>query len=330
MLFPVYTHLSFIPLRYRRFRGLNAPGMFRFTIRTCISKSLPVFALLMWVGLLLQGCVRDQMDECVQYKIAVSAVDPQGHDVTSTGIVSAVDIFLFDENGFVRKFPHGASTELSFGASKDSKYTLVAWGNLNGDSLKLPQLAIGTSIENARIELLQSASGYNIPATDLFYGRRDLYGVSTKGMVSDTVRLVMERLIAGLSINVNHVAEHFGDVNGSIHVVVRGTGNSLNFLAEPSQNEAGYAPPMLQVNGKDEWVAPLFRVFPTNTNQQIYIDLYRNDTLLSTITTDDEGNILRALPGKETFVSIDFRGAGIQISMIVKPWGSDGDQNVNL
>lgn len=280
-------------------------------------------------GLLMQGCVREQMDDCVQYELTVNAVDGEGVDVTSSGAVTSINLYLFDENGFVRSVSKGSSTSYLFSSDKNSTLTLVAWGNLKGDSLILPELSVGTSLENAKIELLQTAAGYNLPVTDLFYSRREISSTTTRGVQSDTIKLVMERLAAALSVRVSHAAEHFGGAEPNLHIVVRDTGTSLNFLGEPSDDEAGYAPVLEPVTGADEWVTPLFRVFPTGESGRIYIDLYQGDTLLLTLGTDDEGTPLRALPGKETHVTVDFRYARLHISVSVKPWGST-DQNVEL
>lgn len=277
--------------------------------------------------LLLSSCIREQTDACVQYELTVRAVTPSGEDVTSSGVVTSMDLYLFDENGFVRMLPKGSSSDFRFGAEKNENFTLVAWGNLKGDSLKLPSLAVGTSLEEARIELLQLATGYNMPVTDLFYSRHTL-GSTTRAMQNDTVKLVMERLSAALAVKISHAREYFGS-EGTLRIVVRGTGTALSFLAEPLGEEAGYAPVMNPVSDKDEWVAPLFRVFPTNEDQYIYIDLYRNDEKLFTITTDDEGTQLKASPGKETYISIDFRYARMFVNVSVLPWGSS-DQNTEM
>ncbi len=288
-----------------------------------------VFILPACIFLLLQGCVLEQMDDCVQYGLTVSAVDPQGNDVIASGAISTIDIYLFDENGFVRIIPQESSSDYLLGAEKNKALTLVAWGNLKSDSLLLPNLSLGTSLEDAKIELLQTVAGYKLPVTDLFYSRLEFNSALTRAMQNNTVKLVMERLAAALSVRVSHVAEHFGGAQGKLHLVVWGTGSSLNFLGEPSDDEAGYAPAMEQVTGEDEWVVPLFRVFPTGEDQRISIGLYRDDTLLSTITTDDDGNILRALPGKETYVTVDFRYARLHVSVRVKPWGSM-EQDIQL
>jgi hypothetical protein len=276
----------------------------------------------LWVVLLLFGCVREQMDACVQYELTISAVDTEGRDVTSSGAVTSIDLYLFDENGFVRIIPQGSSSDFLFGAEKDKALTLVAWGNLKEDSLKLPSLTVGTSLQDAKIELLQTAAGYSLPVTDLFYSRREISSSTTRGMQSDTIKLVMERLAAALSVRVNHAAEHFGGAQANLHIVVRGTGTSLNFLGEPLDDEAEYAPAMEQVTGEDEWVTSLFRVFPTGEDQRVSIDLYRDDTLLFTIITDDDGNTLRALAGKETYVTVDFRYARMFVNVSVLPWDS--------
>ncbi len=289
-----------------------------------------VFILPACIFLLLQGCVLEQMDDCVQYELTVSAVDPQGNDVIASGAISTIDIYLFDENGFVRIIPREGSSDYLLGAEKNKAFTLVAWGNLKSDSLILPRLSVGTSLVDAKIELMQTANGYSLPITDLFYSRLEFNNTSTRAAQNNTLQLVMERLVTGMSVRVSNEAEYFGSVPGKLHLVVRGTGTSLNFLGDPSSDEAGYAPVMKQVTGKDEWVTPLFRVLPTSEDQHVSIDLYRDDNLLFTITRDDDGNILRTLPGKETYITVDFRYARLHVSASVMPWGSVGNQNVGL
>lgn len=295
--------------------GLPAfPGLF-----------VPV-VLMVLVGLSVQACVREQMADCMQYELRVSAVDSQGVDVTSSGAVTSINLYLFGENGFIRSVPEGSFDSFLFSAEKDRVLTLIAWGNLKGDSLDIPDLQVGTSLKDAKIKLLQTVAGYELPVTDLFYSRREIGSTTTRGMQNDTLQLVMKRLSAALSVCVSHGAEYFGNAAFHPHIVVRGTGTSLNFLAEPSDDVSDYAPVMHQVGGEDVWTTPLFRVLPTGQEQRISIDLYRDDTLALSITTDDEGNALRALPGKETYITVDFSYARLCVSVSVRPWGSTNQQ----
>lgn len=305
------------------------PHAMRSTFRHLFRSGFPVFFLLLCTLPALWGCSHDKDEDVVEYNLSVSAVDPQGNDVTASGVISTIDLFLFDESGFVRVLPRGSSTGFLFNVSKNSKYTLVAWANLKGDSLKLPQLIVGTPLESARIDLLQSASGYDLPVTDLFYSRMDISATSTKS-VQSTLKLVMERLVAGLSVDVTHATEHYGITDGNIYIVVRGTSRSINFLGEPSADEASFAPEMKRVGDKDEWLAPLFRVFPAGVDKQIYIDLYHGNTLLLTVTRDDVGNPLRAVSGKETHITIDFRDAWLHVFMNIVPWNSGSGQDIDL
>lgn len=279
--------------------------------------------LLLSLALLLHGCVREQTDACVEYELSVRAVTPSGEDVTTSGMITSVDLYLFDEDGFVRVIPKSSSSDFLFGAEKDKALTLVAWGNLKEDSLKLPSLEVGTSLQDAKIELLQAATGYDLTVTDLFYCYRELSAeTTTRGIQSDTVNLVMERISAALEVRVSHAREYFGGTEGELSIVVRGAGSVLNFLGESSGEEAGYAPSMTATEGEDEWVAPLFRIFPTGDEQTISVELYRDNEKISTITTDDEGNSLKALPGKETYITVDFRYAQMSVGVSVLAWGS--------
>ncbi len=286
------------------------------------------FFTLLFATMLLFGCIGEQTDNCVQYELTVNAVTPSGQDVTSSGTITSIDLYLFDENGFVRMVPKGTSSDYLFGTDRNKSLTLVAWANLKGDSLKVPSLAVGTSLENAQIGLLETESGYNLPVTDLFYARRRLTSenLSTRGMQSDTVKLVMERISAGLSVKVSHLQKYFEGEEEKLHIVVRGVGTALNFLGNPLGKEAGYIPTMHATQGKDEWMAPLFRVFPTQEDYKVFVDLYRNDKLLFTINTDDEGNPLKAVPGMETYITVDFDYARLLVNVSVLPWGSGGGQ----
>ncbi|TWV14422.1 hypothetical protein FQ707_04555 [Bacteroidaceae bacterium HV4-6-C5C] len=329
MYLSVFTYPLIRVKRLGLFHSLQ-PYTMRSTFRHLFRSSSPAFFMLLCTLPALWGCSHDKDEDVVEYSLNVSAVDPQGNDVTASGVISTIDLFLFDENGFVRVLPRGSSTGFLFNVSKSSKYTLVAWANLKGDSLKLPQLIVGTSLESARIDLLQSSSGHDIPVTDLFYSRLDILSASTKSVKSNTLRLVMERIVAGISVDVIHAAKHFGITDGNLRVVVRGTSRSLNFLGEPSADEASFTPTMNRVGDEDEWFAPLFRVFPAGADKQVYIDLYHGDTLLLTVTRDDEGNPLRAVSGKETHITVDFGDAWLHVSMSIVPWYTGSGQDVDL
>lgn len=279
------------------------------------------------------SCVREDVDGCLQYSLSVKVVDTDGNDITSSGAVTSVDLYLFDADGFVRLIPKGTSTDYIFAEEESSDLTLVAWGNLKADSLEIPELAVGTSLEDAQIQLLQRLNGNDLPSTDLFYSRLELSDstiAATRGISQTTATLVLQRLSASMSILTYSFTDHFGETQDgdTCRIVVRGAGNSINFLGKLTGGDAGYEPD-IQESSTGDLYAPSFRIFPTEEGGSLAIDIYRGDTLLFTTSTDDEGDALQASAGNHLSVSIDFANANAKIKVSVTNW-EDIDQNTEM
>lgn len=132
----------------------------------------PIFPLL-FILLCCVSCVREDMEGCVRYELHVRAVDADGNDLTGNGVLQKSDIYLFNEQGFVRMIPSEGFSEFSFGEDRGERLTLVAWGNLKEDTLITTEIAPGTSLKDAKLQLRQYTHGTHIPITDLFYCRRE-------------------------------------------------------------------------------------------------------------------------------------------------------------
>ena len=92
----------------------------------------PIFPLL-FILLCCVSCVREDMEGCVRYELHVRAVDADGNDLTGNGVLQKSDIYLFNEQGFVRMIPSEGFSDFFFGEDRDERLTLVAWGNLKED-----------------------------------------------------------------------------------------------------------------------------------------------------------------------------------------------------
>jgi hypothetical protein len=275
------------------------------------------------------SCIREDVDGCQQYNITVTIADADGNDITSSGVVSAVDLYLFDESGFVRMVPQGSSSDFFFGEEKSKTMMLVGWGNLNADSLKIPQLTVGTSLEDARIELLQRVDGNELPCNDLFYCKSALSGATTRSMDEESVVLQLKRLSSAVSVRTSSFAEYFHITEmDSCKIVVRSIGSSLNFLANLVGDTVNYEPEVIKKPKGDFYVSP-FRVFPTKSGENLIISIYRSQELLFKTATDDDGDSLYAPAGSVLNVSIDFANARIKVTVDVTPW-KDAGQNTEL
>lgn len=276
---------------------------------------LPAFLLLATAS-----CVREDVDKCMQYGLNVRAVDAEGNDLTRSGALQKADVYLFNENGFVRMVPAGASSDFLFGHDRSERLTLVAWGNLKEDTLITTGITRGTSIARARLKLKEHAQGNCLPLTDLFYCRKELGGAATRGMREETLTLVMERMAAGLSIRTRYLAERYPHDGKPCTLIVRGTGTEVDFMGETAGEGAGYRPLSVTDEKGDVYAQP-FRIFPTAAGECIEIDIYRGQERLCTVSRDNDFKPLCAPAGKHTNIEIDFRYAEIRAFVSVLPWG---------
>ena len=232
------------------------------------------------------SCVREDTGDCMQYEIHVRVVDAAGNDLTQSGVLEKSEVYLFGENGFVRMVPAGVSSDYLFGNHKEARLTLVAWGNIKEDTLITAKIKPGTLLEEARLKLKQHAEGSHLPVTDLFYCRKELNNTATRSIQEEKITLVMKRMAAGLSIRTRYLAERYPY-----------QGETYTFIVRP------------------------FRIFPTQEEECIEVEIYRGQEKLCTITQDNELHLLRAEAGKQTDIEIDFRKTEIRVFVKVLPWG---------
>lgn len=266
------------------------------------------------------SCVREDTESCVQYELNVRAVDVEGNDLAQSGALQKSDVYLFNENGFVRMVPAGVSSDFLFGHDRSEKLTLVAWGNIKEDTLVIAPIPPGTSIEDAHLKLKQHEEGSHLPITDIFYCRKELTNATTRGMQEESVTLVMKRMAAGLSIRTRYMAERYPYEGTPYTFIVRGTGTDIDFTGKITGENAGYKP-QSTTNGKGDVYAPPFRIFPTGQQECIEIDIYRKQEKICTVTQDNDFKPLHAPIGKQTNIDIDFRYAEIKTLITVTPWG---------
>lgn len=290
--------------------------------------AIAVFLLLL---LLTVSCVKENREDCLQYTLHMKAADAEGNELTTGGVLEKADLYLFGEEGFIRMVQEKAFLEYYFGEERNRKLTLVAWGNVKEDTLITTEIAPGTSIEDARLLLKRHATGNHLPVTDLFYCRKELNAPATRSMTqAEDVVLVMERLSACVSIRTYDLAGRYPSGSGEpCRFIVHGTGAEMNFNARITGEEAGYEPPAHTDTQGDAYTPP-FRTFPTGEGERIQVDVYRGENRLCTVTNDKYGRPLRTPAGKRTEIEIDFRPATVEVTIVVRPWEEQVEQNTEM
>ena len=120
------------------------------------------------------SCVNEDNSNCVQYAITTQLVDKAG-TVLPDSTVGKVNAYLFLNN----KYDHIVTAEsdgkylISFDGN--TKATLVAFGNMNTDSVNIHTPNEGDDISTISVGLLatRSSASYLSSPTYLYYGRFD-------------------------------------------------------------------------------------------------------------------------------------------------------------
>ena len=244
---------------------------------------------------LYTSCVREDTGDCIQYVLDMQAVDSEGNDLTATDALQKVEVYLFNEKGFIRKIPTDISSDLIFRDDKNERLTLVVWGNIKKDTLIAPDIPIGTTIEEARFRLREDTEGSHLPITDIFYCKKEVNNATTRSRQVEYLTLVMERMSASLNIRTNYLTKHCPYNGKPYTLIVRGTGTEVNFTGKITGKSAGYKPVSYTDKQGDVYTLP-FRIFPTAQEEYIEIDIYREHEIIYTLKSADNFSSVRFSP----------------------------------
>ena len=290
----------------------------------------PYAGIVLMLLFLTASCVREDVEGCMQYALNVKVVDAQGNDLTASGVMKKAEVYLFGEEGFIRMVQAGAGSDFCFAGEKGKRLTLVAWGNVKEDTLETTEVLPGTFPEEARLLLKRKQAGRHLPVTDLFYCRRVLNSTATRGMQqADDIMLVMERRSACVSIRTYNLAGRYPHSDGECRFIVHGTGTEMDFNGQVAGEAAGYGPDV-SMDAQGDGYAPPFRIFPTREGERIQVDVYRGAEKLCTVDSDKYGVPLCAPVGKLTEIGIDFRPATAEVTVVVRQWEGQTEQDTEM
>lgn len=289
-----------------------------------IFRTSPALACIL-AAALCASCVKEDTENCVLYEVRMRVVDSQGNDLTESGVLEKADVYLFNEEGFVRMVPAGTAPQLLIGGDRGERLTLVAWGNLKEDTLVTTDIRRGTPPQEARLQLRQQEGGTHIPLTDLFYCRKEVREAVTRSAGTAEVTLVMERVAAEVSIRTRYMARRYPYTGEPYRIIVRCAATEMDFTGKAAGDGAGYEPASATDEAGDV-SAPPFRIFPTAEGESIEIDICRGSHRLCTIAEGNDFKPLYVPVGMHTDIVIDFRDAEIRTTLTVNQWGEMGQE----
>ena len=246
-------------------------------------RSLFTSLLLMW---LTTSCVNEDNSNCVQYAITTQLVDKAG-TVLPDSTVGNVKAYLFLNN----KYDHIVTAEsdgkylISFDGN--TKATLVAFGNMNSDSVNIHTPNEGDDISTISVGLLatRSSASYFSSPTYLYYGRFD-YTSTTSGSTT-TALLPMYNQHARVHVVAKHLQSQFG--SGNYQTVLQGFRNAITFDGTVTGDSVTYSPSGA-LDNNDVYTSEAINTLPTKTDEYVTVSIYKDGTLLWQTSTDADGN----------------------------------------
>ena len=247
------------------------------------------------------SCVNEDNSNCVQYAITTQLVDKAG-TVLPDSTVGKVNAYLFLNN----KYDHIVTAEsdgkylISFDGN--TKATLVAFGNMNTDSVNIHTPNEGDDISTISVGLLatRSSASYLSSPTYLYYGRFD-YTSTTSGTTT-TALLPMYNQHARVHVVAKHLQSQFG--SGNYQTVLQGFRDAITFDGTITGDSVTYSPSGA-LDNNDVYTSEAVNTLPTKTDESVMVSIYKDGTLLWHTSTDADGNKVTLAAGDDKAFVID-------------------------
>ena len=276
---------------------------------------LQMLSVLLLTAFVSVSCIKEDLSECAKpgFSLQAKAFDAEGLELGNED-VKHVTLYIFDKNKlFLDTCEILLQDLVMLDYPGHKSLTVVAWGNGKLGNQKMPTLEKGQHLETAFVSLIKNGSKLPVAGLpdDLFYGSIDIHADEFPAKV-----LPIKRKIASVIITARNLKGYVGHDEGDFRYVVRKKNDKIDFYGKPGGDEVNYVPPTT-FNEKGDLVSPVFNIFPTES--ELKIDIYHQNVLKATVSSDSEGKPLRVAEGKLLNVFINFREM-LSVEMKVTDW----------
>lgn len=291
------------------------------------AKKYIVSILIVLLSGILTGCIKEDYSDCPRpFRLTVRAWDADMQDITESGDVERVVIFVFDENG--RRIDRLMMSAAEVAARKPipleydgpTSVSFIAWANPSDDALAATA-HVQTSAD--LFFTLKSVDGVAVSPNDLFSG------VLTTPIEYGSIEQTTDRTI---------------DIyrrTAQVHILVRGykdwldahtmralpdyadillgeTPDTYTGLAELIGNAVQYRPEGQIEDG--DFISSVFRIYPTLNASPLHLDFLINGATALSFAEGSDGTPFVPVTGRMLNIYIDLRGADLNVIVSVTPW----------
>lgn len=226
------------------------------------------------------ACEEDGEAEKV-YNISMQVLNSNGFDVTTSGDVEEVALYIFDDQErlimetFLSKAAiEGKQTIHIDNRNNSSQLTIVAYGNYK--DVKLPDIAGNDPISNLKIKLKQSGESFTPPGK-LYYGKTVIMPAPANEVQPVEMRPVTGGVVLGF---------YEKDMEGNTyHAKISNLANTLDYEGNITGEEASFTLPTNKVSEEMVGLLGLVsnEIFLFQSSSIPQVDFYRNGELIEDI-----------------------------------------------
>ena len=266
------------------------------------------------------GCTENNLSNCPKFshQFIVKAYHADGTEVVENGVIKDLNVYVFDQNETflaLHKVEIGNIIQLDYLAHE--KLNIVVLANSESENQKRPKLKVGDKIDDAYISLITQTKSLDeiaVSPDDLFKGRQEII----KNRLSENAppKISLQRKVASVVITTNGIKEYAITTSDDFHYILRYGKREFNLKGETSEDNVTHKP-VSNFNNK-LLESSIFNIIPSQDN--IEVDIYNGTKLITTISKDDKGNLLKAKEGELLNIYASFIG-DVSVSIEVTEWG---------
>jgi hypothetical protein len=286
-------------------------------------KSFLLAATLLLLTGLLSSCLKEDFSDCPRpFRLFIKAVDADEKDITDSGDVQQVILFVFNENGEIvdavlldaAAVKSRKPVDIKLDYPGHQSLTFVAWGNTGG--VDFPDKASVKQLSDLYAKL-KAQSGAVQSASDLFYGNLSVpveYGsIEPAGDQTVTIR----RKTAQVFISAIHLKQWYGNKEGNYSFRLKESLNTYDQNGNLTGTAVNYIPVTQLQDGT--LTAPVFNTYPTGSGQSYTLEILFNGEVIYTANKGSDGKAFVPEVGRLLNIIIDFRG-GVSVMVVITPW----------
>lgn len=283
---------------------------------------LPGILSFMFTLLLLSGCIAENDNDCFK-GVPLKLKLPAG---ISSETIKDISLYVFDDNDLLLDIlPMNSSEPVALHYPGIPMLHCIAWCNTQDGTMSVSPLKKGESLSDGFISLKSTAStkasqGIFTSPTDLFYGELNVDNTSTPSHIAEKEMSIF-RMVASMNITIRGLELLSQSNEGVYSIVVHETASRVDFEGRYGGEPASYALSPRFEAGKD-CIVPPFNLFPTTGGSGLAIDIYRNGSLLRSVSTDSSNQPILPVVGKTLNVLLNFR-LDVNVEVALTGWGEE-------